>query len=109
VARDMDVARMEANIAALAGIPTLSDAEMLDSLFAQRIDWIELIKTIRQVRNIGLSDAERIALSHERWRRWCERRINTEQKCRKLALAHMRYEGVDALIVREGGRLRVRA
>ena len=105
----MDVARMDANVTALAGAQTLSDAEMLDRLFAQRIDWIELIKTIRRVRTVDLSAAEKIAVSHEGWRRWCERRINTEQKCRTLALAHLRHEGADALIVREGERLRVPA
>jgi len=75
------------------------DFDVAGELFAQRIDWIELIKTLRA---IDILEAERLALANGHWRRWCERRINAEAICRKYALGHIRHNGDGALLRLDG-------
>ena len=69
--------------------------------------WIELIKKLRVEHGIGILDAERIALANPQWRRWVEHRINMEARCRRMALSHIRHNGVEALI-EQGERLKIR-
>lgn len=73
---------------------------------AQRPDgygqWLLLIKELRVRHNASILEAERIALANRHRRRWVETQINTHQRCRKYALAHIRHNGEAALIEREG-------
>nr|WP_298100039.1 hypothetical protein [uncultured Shinella sp.] len=46
--------------------------------------------------------AEKVALSHEGWRRLCSHRINKEAVCRKLAVQHIKLHGAASLIVMVG-------
>jgi len=69
--------------------------------------WIRHIKQLRTEHDIGLLEAEGIALADPQWRRWVEHRINTDGPCRRMALRHIRERGEDALIERAGDRLRV--
>jgi len=78
------------------------DFDVAGELFAQRIDWIELIKTLRAIYAIDILEAERLALANGHWRRWCERRINAEAICRKYALGHIRHNGDAALLRLDG-------
>jgi hypothetical protein len=64
--------------------------------------WVLLIMELRVQHNASILEAERIALSKRHRSRWVEKQINTHQRCRKYALTHIRYNGDDALIVREG-------
>lgn len=70
--------------------------------------WILLIKDIRAKHNIGILDAERVALTDPKWRRWVNHRINTDSRCQRIALHHMRANGENALIKRKGSQLKVR-
>lgn len=70
--------------------------------------WILLIKEIRAKHNIGILDAERIALTDPKWRRWVNHQINTNMQCQRMALHHMRANGESALIERDGDALKVR-
>ena len=70
--------------------------------------WMKLIKKLRVEHGIGILDAERIALANPQWRRWVEHQINTDARCRRMALSHIRYNGAKALIERQGERLAVR-
>ena len=72
-------------------------------------DWFRLIKSIRAQRGVGILEAEKIAVQEPKWRRWLERRINIDRKCRKLALYDMRLNGAESLICWEGERLVVRS
>ena len=74
----------------------------------ERNRWIRLIKELRAEHDVSILDAERIALSDPSWRRWVERQINDDMRCRKMALAHIRFNGDDALIERIGEHLALR-
>jgi hypothetical protein len=105
MARLMNIDRMHANVVAYG---TDADGTAIDDLFRQGVGWIELIKTVRQIHHVSIFEAERRVLAHPGWRRWCNLRISIEPQCRKLAWSHMRYNGPDSLIEREGERFRVR-
>ncbi len=75
---------------------------------ANRDRWILHIKELRSRYNVGLLEAERIALSDPQWRRWVQHQINTDQRCRKFARAHMAGNRQAALIYNDGGVLKVR-
>ena len=64
--------------------------------------WTLLIKELRATHECGILEAERIALSDDRLRRWVQLSINSREKCRKQALAHIRYNGELSLIERDG-------
>ncbi|WP_137898903.1 hypothetical protein [Sphingomonas sp. 2SG] len=70
--------------------------------------WILLIKELRAEHNISILAAERIALADPRWRRWVDQQINTDMRCRRMALHHMRHNDVEALLELDGERLKVR-
>ncbi len=70
--------------------------------------WIIRIKELRAKHNVSIIDAERIALSDPNWRRWVERQINSDVRCRRMALSHIRYNGDASLIQRDGDLLKVR-
>jgi len=74
----------------------------------ERHRWIELIKSIRQEHGISLFEAERMALRQPEWRRWVERQINQDVRCRRMARFHLRERGPESLIYEDGGLLRVR-
>ena len=63
--------------------------------------WLLLIKELRVRHNVSILEAERIALQDRHRRRWIEKQINTQQRCRKYALSHIRHNGDAALIKRE--------
>ena len=67
--------------------------------------WLLLIKELRVLHDASILEAERIALSKAHRRKWVEKQINTHQRCRKYALAHIRHNGDASLIDREGGHL----
>jgi hypothetical protein len=71
--------------------------------------WIALIKGLRVEFGISLVEAERIALRRPAWRRWVERQINSDKRCHRAALAHIRQNGSGSLIELDGAVLRVRA
>lgn len=90
-----------------------SKEELIDSWRASRREtrdgygrWLLLIKELRMLHDASILEAERIALSNPHRRRWVEKQINTHQRCRKYALAHIRYAGDAALIHREGESFR---
>ncbi len=90
-----------------------SKDELIDSWRALRHEsrdgysrWLLLIKELRVLHDASILEAERIALSNAHRRRWVEKQINTHQRCRKYALAHVRYHGDAALIDREGDSFR---
>jgi hypothetical protein len=68
--------------------------------------WLLLIKELRVLHDASILEAERIALSNAHRRRWVEKQINTHQRCRKYALAHIRHNGDASLIDREGDTFR---
>ena len=70
-----------------------------EALYRERASWPELIKKIRRVSGLGIFAAEKVALSHEGWRRLCTHRINNEPICRKLAIQHIKLRGAASLIV----------
>lgn len=74
----------------------------------ERDRWIELIKGLRAEHGCSLDDAHRLAWAMPEWRRWVERQINTDPKCRKRALHHIRHQGAAALLEDRLGRLSVR-
>ncbi|MFK8249969.1 hypothetical protein [Ancylobacter terrae] len=90
----------------IASVGTENDAG--GSAMADRERWIALIKSLREAHGAGLLAAERIALADPGWRRWVARQINTDQRCRKAALAHMKANGADALIYWDDAILKVR-
>lgn len=77
-----------------------------EALRRQRRDgygrWLLLIKELRARHDVSILEAERIALSNPHRRRWVERQINAHQQCRKRALSHIRHNGKNALIQRDG-------
>lgn len=66
------------------------------------LKWTLLIKELRVTHECSIFEAERIALSDDRLRRWAQLSINTRQRCRKQALAHIRCNGENSLIRRDG-------
>ena len=70
--------------------------------------WILLIKELRAEHGVSILAAERLALADPRCRRWVDQQINADTRCRRMALHHMRHNGGDALIERDGERLKVR-
>ena len=70
--------------------------------------WVTLIKTLRQTYDVDLFEAERLALSKPEWRRWVERQINSDRRCRRMALTHIRTHGPLALVIKDGDRLNIR-
>lgn len=74
---------------------------------AERNRWIRHIKDLRANHQVGLLEAERIALADPAWRRWAENQINTDDQCRRMALRHIGESGANALIETRGGRLLV--
>lgn len=74
----------------------------------ERNRWILLIKELRARHGTSILEAERIALSDPNWRRWVERRLETDAQCRRMGLRHIRLNGADALLVRDGDLLKVR-
>lgn len=71
---------------------------LVDRLFREKASWPELIKEIRAASGVDISMAERIALSHDGWRRLCNYRINHEAECRKQAAWHIKVRGLDSLV-----------
>lgn len=66
------------------------------------------IKLLREEHDASILQAERIALADLGWRRWVERQINSDMRCRRMALSHIHYNGGAALLVRDGDELNVR-
>ena len=73
-----------------------------------RSRWILLIKELREEHDVSILAAERLALADPRWRRWVDQQISTDMRCRRMALQHMRHNGSESLIERDGERLKVR-
>jgi len=74
----------------------------------ERDRWITLIKDLRQENGVSILEAERIALGKDEWRRWVDRQINTDMRCRRMALFHIRSNGIASLIEKDGDKLKVR-
>ncbi|TPN80934.1 hypothetical protein FJ987_27845 [Mesorhizobium sp. CU2] len=70
--------------------------------------WILHIKEVRARHGVSLLEAERIALSDPLWRRWVERQINTDERCRKFARTHMAANRQASLVYRDGEVLKLR-
>lgn len=71
----------------------------------RRNRWIRHIKQLRTEHDIGLLEAERVALADPEWCRWVEHQINTDDQCRRMALRHIRVSGGNALIGIDDDRL----
>jgi hypothetical protein len=74
---------------------------------AERDRWIRHIKELRGAYDVSIDDAEKLALTDASWRRWVERQINSDERCRHMALRHIRYNGDEALIRKSRDRLEV--
>lgn len=81
--------------------------ELVDRMFRERSSWEDLIKAIRRAAETGIFEAQKIALSHPGWRRFCNDRIKDDPGCRKQAIHHIRDHGPDGLIAFDGNQLRV--
>lgn len=66
------------------------------------IGWLALVGELMLQHDCNTYEAERFALSNRHLRRWVERAINAGNPSRKRALAHLRYNGDNSLIEREG-------
>ncbi|KQN37525.1 hypothetical protein ASG37_10815 [Sphingomonas sp. Leaf407] len=75
---------------------------------ADRDRWILHLKDLRAAHGVSILDAERLALADPAWRRWVERQIVTDERCRRMGLKHIRYNREASLIGRDGDRLFVR-
>jgi hypothetical protein len=80
---------------------------LVDRLFQEKASWPELIKQIRGAADVDILTAEKIALSHNGWRRLCNYRINHDPECKKQASRHMKIHGPSSLISSIGGRFAV--
>lgn len=80
---------------------------LVDRLFQEKASWPELIKQIRGAADVDILTAEKIALSHNGWRRLCNYRINYDPECKKQASRHMKIHGPSSLISSIGGRFAV--
>jgi hypothetical protein len=78
---------------------------LVERFFRERASWPELIKAIRGAAESDIVTAQKIALSHEGWRRLCNVRINQERQCRKQALSHLKIYGADSFVIRDGDTL----
>lgn len=58
--------------------------------------------------DVSIYAAERLALADPRWRRWVDQQINTNPRCRRMALHHLRHNGTSSLIELDGEQLKVR-
>ena len=58
---------------------------------SERDRWILHNQKVPAQNGVDILAAERLALEGDRWRRWVERQINGEERCRQMALRHMRY------------------
>jgi hypothetical protein len=76
-------------------------------MMTERNRWIHHIKDVRADHAVSLFEAERIALADPAWRRWVEHQINTDDRCRRMALRHIKESGANALIQIDGDCLRV--
>jgi hypothetical protein len=56
----------------------------------ERNRWILHIKELRGRHDVGINEAERLALVEPTWRRWVEHQINSDADCRRMALRHIR-------------------
>ena len=74
----------------------------------ERLRWIKLIKTLREEHGVSIYEAERIASAQPEWRRWVERQINSDQRCRRMAVSHIKHHGPAALLECDGEVLKVR-
>ena len=77
-----------------------SDAEfdVASYLFDCRIGWLELIKSLRSLRGVGVFEAQKEALQNERWRAWALLRIKEDPACAKEARSHIHRYADTALI-----------
>jgi hypothetical protein len=75
----------------------------------ERNRWIMLIKELRAKHQVGILDAERIALAKPEWRRWVEHQANTDPQCRRMAHHHIRHNGAASLLEKQDGRYVVRS
>jgi hypothetical protein len=67
--------------------------------FDNHLGWIELIKSLRTLRGVGLFEAQKEALENPRWRAWVIRQAQSDPRCAKEVRAHMRQFG-DASLIR---------
>jgi hypothetical protein len=74
----------------------------------ERNVWIREIKRLREEHGVSIFEAEALALGDPRWRRWVEKMINSDERCRRMALSHIRYNGDAALVQVSGNRFKVR-
>lgn len=74
----------------------------------ERHRWVHQIKDLRSRHGINIFEAERLALSNPQWRRWVERQINSDTRCRKMALNHLKIHGEEGLVRKDGDVLKVR-
>ena len=107
--KPMDVDRMHTNVARFGSNGPNATGDSIDALFHQGVDWIELMKSVRQIHDVSLDEATRLVLAHDGWRRWVTQRINTDARCRKMAVTYMRDGEAASPIEQHGSRLRVRA
>jgi hypothetical protein len=80
---------------------------LVDRLLHERASWEELIKAIRGATHFGIEAAEKIALSHPGWRRFCNNMIKRDPRCRKRAINHIRAHGAKSLLAKDGDTIRV--
>ncbi len=59
--------------------------------------WIALIKKLRTEHQVGILEAERIALALPEWRRWVDHQINNDPRCQRMARHHIRQHGDESL------------
>lgn len=104
----MNFERLQMNVAKFRDGEALSPSEVLDDLFSQRIDWFELIKTLRFLYDFSFLETERLALAHPGWRRWCIQQINEDPRCHKMAWHHLKQNGRHSLLQMNGDRFEVR-
>ena len=74
----------------------------------ERNRWIEFIKQIREMHGCSLDEAHRLALADPQWRRWVERQVIADPRCRKMALRHIRSAGPRSLLEDRNGKLLVK-
>ncbi|MBB3979050.1 hypothetical protein GGQ64_004286 [Rhizobium azooxidifex] len=80
---------------------------LIDRLFQEKASWPELIKQVRGASGVDILTAEKIALSHNGWRRLCNYRINHDPECKKQAARHIKIHGPSSLISSVGGSFSV--
>lgn len=82
--------------------------ELLDRCLQADVGWVETIKEIRSHYGVSFPDAQRMALSHEGWRRWVARRLNVDPQCRKQARRHIRDYGPASFFIVRDDRIEFR-